>query len=76
MTASFRRHLEREGGAPRVMVALPPSPRCAPSNRPPRSRSTMRTAAGAPFAQVDDVFAYTDIPVGLWDRIRDRGVTL
>jgi hypothetical protein len=36
----------------------------------------MRAAPGAPFAQVDDVFAYTDIPVGLRDRIRDRGVTV
>lgn len=35
-----------------------------------------RTAAGGPFAQVDDVFAYTDIPVDLWNRIRDRAVVV
>jgi DNA uptake protein ComE-like DNA-binding protein len=32
--------------------------------------------AGMPFGQVDDVFDYTDIPVELWDRIRDRAVVL
>ncbi len=32
--------------------------------------------AGAPFARVDDAFTYTDIPVGLWDRIRERAVAL
>lgn len=35
-----------------------------------------RDAAGIPFAQVDDVFAYTDIPVDMWDRIRDRAVAI
>ncbi|MHA6793120.1 ComEA family DNA-binding protein [Pseudonocardia bannensis] len=35
-----------------------------------------RTTAGVPFAHVDDAFAYTDIPVALWDRIRDRAVIL
>ncbi|WP_214366510.1 hypothetical protein [Pseudonocardia sp. H11422] len=35
-----------------------------------------RTTAGVPSAQVDDVFAYTDIPVALWDRIRDRAMVL
>jgi DNA uptake protein ComE-like DNA-binding protein len=33
-------------------------------------------AAGAPFVRVDDAFTFTDIPVELWDRIRDRAVTL
>lgn len=32
--------------------------------------------AGTMFAQVDDVFAFADIPVELWDRIRDRAVTV
>lgn len=35
-----------------------------------------RTAAGVAFVRVDDAFAYTDIPVDLWDRIRDRSVVL
>lgn len=35
-----------------------------------------RAAAGVPFSQVDDAFAYTDIPVDLWDRVRDRAVTV
>ncbi len=33
-----------------------------------------RTAS--PFTQVDDVFAYVDMPVGLWDRVRDRAVVV
>ncbi|GAA1863184.1 hypothetical protein GCM10009836_49430 [Pseudonocardia ailaonensis] len=29
-----------------------------------------------PLTSVDDVFAFTDIPYPLWDRIRDRGVVV
>ncbi len=32
-----------------------------------------RRAAGR-FAAVDDVFAWADLPVGLWDQVRDRAV--
>jgi DNA uptake protein ComE-like DNA-binding protein len=35
-----------------------------------------RAAAGAPFARVEDIFVYTDIPVELWDRIREHAVVL
>jgi DNA uptake protein ComE-like DNA-binding protein len=35
-----------------------------------------RAAAGVPLTAVDDVFAYSDIPVDLWDRIRDRTVVV
>lgn len=35
-----------------------------------------RGARGVPFASVEDAFTYTDIPVELWDRIRDRSVVL
>lgn len=34
-----------------------------------------RQAAGR-FAAVDDVFSWTDLPVEVWDRIRDRGIVL
>jgi DNA uptake protein ComE-like DNA-binding protein len=33
-----------------------------------------RTAAGIPFVQVEDAFTWTDVPVEMWDRIRDRGI--
>lgn len=33
-----------------------------------------REAHGVPLVAVDDVFSFTDIPVALWDRIRDRAV--
>jgi hypothetical protein len=35
-----------------------------------------RARAGVPFLAVDDVFAVTDVPVGLWDRIRDRSLVV
>jgi DNA uptake protein ComE-like DNA-binding protein len=35
-----------------------------------------RDVTGVPMAAVDDVFVHTDIPVALWDRIRDRGVVV
>ena len=34
-----------------------------------------RQAAGR-FGAVDDVFTYTDLPVEVWDRVRDRGIVL
>ena len=34
-----------------------------------------RHAAGR-FAAVDDVFAWTELPVALWDQVRDRAVVL
>ena len=34
-----------------------------------------RQAAGR-FSAVDDVFSYTDLPVEVWDRVRDRGIVL
>ncbi|MDL5160011.1 ComEA family DNA-binding protein [Actinomycetospora termitidis] len=34
-----------------------------------------RQAAGR-FATVEDVFSWVDLPVDVWDRVRDRGVTL
>ena len=34
-----------------------------------------RQAAGR-FAAVDDVFSWTDLPVEVWDRVRDRGIVL
>jgi DNA uptake protein ComE-like DNA-binding protein len=34
-----------------------------------------RQAAGR-FAAVDDVFAWTELPVALWDQVRDRAVVL
>ncbi|MFC5060960.1 ComEA family DNA-binding protein [Actinomycetospora atypica] len=34
-----------------------------------------RQAAGR-FAAVDDVFSYTDLPVEVWDRVRDRGIVV
>jgi hypothetical protein len=34
-----------------------------------------RQAAGR-FAAVDDVFAWADLPIGLWDQVRDRAVVL
>lgn len=34
-----------------------------------------RQAAGR-FAGVEDVFAWTDLPVEVWDRVRDRGIVL
>ena len=34
-----------------------------------------RTAGGGLVA-VDDVFALVDVPIGAWDRVRDRGVVL
>lgn len=35
-----------------------------------------RTDRGAPFANVDELFVVTDLPVSAWDRIRDRAVLL
>ncbi len=32
--------------------------------------------AGGPFARVEDVFAWADVPYHLWERIRDRAVVL
>jgi hypothetical protein len=34
----------------------------------------VREAAGVPFTGVDDVFAWTVIPLDLWDLVRDRGI--
>jgi DNA uptake protein ComE-like DNA-binding protein len=34
-----------------------------------------RRAAGR-FGAVDDVFAWTELPIGLWDQVRDRAVIL
>ena len=34
-----------------------------------------RQAAGR-FPAVDDVFSWTDLPVDVWDRVRDRGIVL
>ncbi|HEY2192534.1 MAG TPA: hypothetical protein VGH76_09565 [Actinomycetospora sp.] len=36
---------------------------------------TARRAAGR-FASVDDVFAWAELPVEIWDRVRDRGIVL
>ncbi|MCW0212693.1 MAG: hypothetical protein OJJ54_04995 [Pseudonocardia sp.] len=35
---------------------------------------TARVAGGVLFVRVEDAFTWTDVPVELWDRIRDRGV--
>ena len=34
-----------------------------------------RQAAGR-FAAVEDVFSWTELPVGVWDQVRDRAVVL
>jgi DNA uptake protein ComE-like DNA-binding protein len=34
----------------------------------------VREAAGVPFAAVDDVFAWAEIPLDLWELVRDRGI--
>lgn len=49
---------------------------CGIDAGPAQQIADARATAGVPFAEVDDVFAYTEIPVGLWDHIRDRGITL
>jgi hypothetical protein len=35
-----------------------------------------RNRRGDPFANVDELLVLADIPVGVWDRIRDRAVLL
>jgi Helix-hairpin-helix motif len=35
-----------------------------------------RARFGDAFSTVDDVFAITDLPIGTWDLIRDRGITI
>lgn len=35
-----------------------------------------RVAAGTPFVRVDDAFTYSDVPIELWDRIREHAVVV
>lgn len=44
--------------------------------RPAVTSLAWRYAAAAVVMVVDDVFAFTDIPVAAWDVIRDRAVVI
>lgn len=49
---------------------------CGIDEEPARRIVEAREAAGVPFGRVEDAFTWTDVPVGLWDRIRDRAIVL
>jgi hypothetical protein len=34
----------------------------------------VRQAAGVPFTAVEDVFAWAEVPLDLWELVRDRGI--
>ncbi len=67
----------RSGAALTIATTVPQSAEVCGVDLPVAQRLVdARIAAGAPFLRVDDAFSYSDVPFGLWERIRDRAVVV